>query len=101
MQGYTDGNEATDLTFKFWLSHNSVLDAEDDYELLYMPSHNDLGIDRTANTEHTITLNHDSTGGTPLVITFYFYFCSNFRRIWTYFMLIFKSTVFKLGVLTW
>ena len=67
MQGYTGGDETADLSFKFWLSHNSALDTEDDYELTYTPNHNELATDRTDDTEHAITLNHDSPNGSPLV----------------------------------
>ena len=88
MQGYTGGDETTDLTFKFWLSHNSVLDAEDDYELTYTPNHNDLATDRTDDTEHTITLNHDSSGGSPLVSIMKVLFLQYFYSFSIYFLIL-------------
>ena len=64
MQGYTGGSENTDLTFVLWLSHNSILDNDEDYELPHVPNDSELTDDRSDNTAHTLNLNSQ-----PLVRT--------------------------------
>ena len=67
MQGYTGGNENTDLTYRLWLSHNSILDNDEDYELPHVPNDSELTDDRSDNTAHTLNLNSQ-----PLVRTVHY-----------------------------
>ena len=57
------------LDFELWLSHDSVLDKANDFDVNYSPGHSALNGPFTGGTNNQLLLHSSETGGSAVVRT--------------------------------